>query len=133
VTWSIPNAGYQLRLVRNSFSVPADQTDGFDLAQAAYTSAPYFMDTVTNAGGMWLYYSQFMLTSTPGYWQRAGDAQVMLPNNWGYGARMFAMMPIYYQNMDNDMDDPIFTAPLSSPTWSSLEGLTWARLSGTGQ
>lgn len=135
LSWALPNAGYQLALVRNCYSVPAHHSDGIVLAQFSYTAVPYFVDTLTtSSGGMWLYYSLFMLTSANGgFWQRAGDCQVMLPTNWGYGARMYSLLPPYYQTLDDAMDDPIYVLPQSAPTWQSLEGLTWARLTGVNQ
>jgi hypothetical protein len=135
LTWSIPNNGYQLRLVRNSYSQPAAYNNGVVLSQFAYNATPLYLDTLTTAsGGMWLYYSLFMLTSAGGYWQRAADCQVMLPTAWGYGARMYSLLPAYYQTMDDAMDDPIYESLETAPaTWSGLEGLTWSHLTGMNQ
>lgn len=112
LSWSEPTNGYELRLVRNSFSVPSDQNDGINLAQGNYSTAlpgqaqpNSYIDTglSTASGGRWLYYSLFMLTSAGGYWVRSGDLQVMLPLNWGYGARMFSLLPGYYQDLDTGL------------------------------
>jgi hypothetical protein len=132
ITWAIPNSGYQLRLVRNSFSVPADQKDGINLTQVAYTAPPFYLDTTlgANSGGLWLYYSLFMLTSAGGgFWQRAADAMVMLPNNWGYGERMFSLLPAFYRSMDDALDTTVVAPPAGGPSnWSDLNGATWATI-----
>ncbi len=131
ISWAVPNSGYQLRLLRNSFSVPADQKDGVTLTQVPFNWSSGYVDTLaTTNGGMWLYYSLFMLTGpNGGYWQRAGDVQYMLPNNWGYGARMFALLPQYYQSMDYAIDDPIYLPAQDPPvTWGSLDSMTWSGL-----
>lgn len=136
LTWSLPTSGYILQLVRNSFSVPTDQNDGETLAQFSSGGGsawpqPSFLDgSITGTqGGVWLYYSLFMLTSIGGYWLRSADAQVMVPENWGNAARMFSLLPQYYQNLDDSMYDPFFV-PVSSSTWGSIEGLTWKRMIG---
>ncbi len=133
VNWTVPSQGYQLRLVRNSFSTPADQNDGIILQQSPYAASPYYFDTLTaDSGGMWLYYSLFMLSSSgAGYWQRAADCEAMLPKNWGYGERLFELLPKFLQVQDDAMNDPIVPALHTSPvTWASMEGTTWRFLTG---
>jgi phage tail-like protein len=110
LTWVLPNSGQfllasttsVLSLVRNGFSTPANVTDGtliYSPNNSGLTGS--FLDTSAQPGEP-NYYSLFVLDNT-GLWQRAGDTIAILPSAWGYGDRLYNLLPQVYRDFDYDL------------------------------
>lgn len=131
VFWNLPTNGETLRLVRNGFSVPANQDDGLVLLEQSISSLPVFIDNTftSDSAGKFFYYSLFNLDGA-GNWWRAGDMQALLPQDWGYDSYLLSLVPDYFVEQDNQLAD--VAAPSGRPptpagvTWKDLATSRWS-------
>lgn len=125
ILWSLPTNGETLRLVRNGFSVPANQDDGLVLLEQGISSIPVFIDSTftSDSAGKFFYYSLFNLDGA-GNWWRAGDMQALLPQNWGYDTYLLNLLPGYFADLDNQL--AAVAPPSGRPSIAS--GVTWRDL-----
>jgi hypothetical protein len=124
-----------LRLVRNPRNLPQDEDDGvqvFDVSDFADNppDAPsnVFGDpndsivtgTVTHITDLYLqqgfqYYSMFGWSTSEAMWIRCSDLIGLVPINWGYGPRLYSLLPMAYRDQDFVLVDPYNPWPVDSP------------------
>jgi hypothetical protein len=136
--WNNPpsNDCAYLRLVRNPRNLPQDENDGiqvFDISDFADNppDAPstVFGDpadsivtgTVTHITDLYLtqgfqYYSMFGWSTSEAMWIRCTDLIGMVPINWGYGPRLYNLLPMAYRDQDAVLVDPYNPWPVDSPS-----------------
>jgi len=137
IQWTNPpsNDCEYLRLVRNPRNLPQDEDDGFqvfDYSDLADTvpEAPstVFGDpsdaivtrSITALTDMWLpagfqYYSMFGWSFSEQMWIRCSDLIALVPINWGYGQRLYDLLPMAYRDNDIILVDPYNPWPVDSP------------------
>src|SRR5215469_11663084 len=118
LTWKNPVSAdcTQLRLVRNGSNLPQDENDGaqvFVLSNYATTNtndaivvgAITSLTDVHLAGGF-QYYTMFGWSASSQVWVRCTDLIALVPLPWGYGWRMYNLMPMAYRDADIILVDP---------------------------
>jgi hypothetical protein len=102
LTWARPTNGVTLRMVRNGRGDPADENDGLVLLEQSLTGNALFVDTTIEPSdsGQIYYYALWNQDASNNWWW-AGSAQTMIPGTYGYGARMFTLLPQWYQDIDD--------------------------------
>lgn len=124
-----------LRLVRNPRNLPMDEDDGvqvFDVAvwmdtvedapattfgdpnDAIVTGATTHLTDPFLASGFH-YYSMFGWSTSGGLWIRCTDLIALVPINWGYGARLYSLLPMAYRDADAVLVDPYNPWPVDGP------------------
>ncbi len=104
LSWNPPTAGETLYLVRNGQGDPTDQNDGVVLLVQPIGGLGLYVDTTieSTAKGQILYYALWNQDGA-GDWWWSGSTQAMVPGTWGYGTRMFSLVPQWYQDQDNNL------------------------------
>jgi phage tail-like protein len=115
LTWKNPPSAdcTQLLLVRNSRNLPQDETDGAQVfsvvSNGAYNAINVgTMNALTDqrlAGGF-IYYSMFGWSSSSQIWVRCTDLIALVPLPWGYGWRLYNLLPMAYRDADIVLVDP---------------------------
>jgi hypothetical protein len=100
VSWTNPASGNLLRLVRNSFGIPVDESDGVVLIQQGLVGVTTYLDSALGSGaGNFFYYSLFVQDAAQNWW-RSGDEQVIFPKDWGYKSVLMSALPSYLFDLD---------------------------------
>lgn len=124
LTWQKPNSTdcTYLRLVRNPHNLPQDEDDGTPLWGDASTTPPYsdFVQrnvsfTDTGLGGGFFYYTMWGWSQSDSIWVRCTDLIALVPLNWGYGYRLYNLLPLAYRDADAILVDPYNPWPVNSP------------------
>jgi phage tail-like protein len=124
LTWQKPNSAdcTYLRLVRNPSNLPQDEDDGTYLWGNANTTPTYsdFVQrtasfTDNRLGGGFYYYTMWGWSSSDQVWIRCSDLVALVPLNWGYGYRLYNMLPMAYRDADILLVDPYNPWPENSP------------------
>lgn len=106
----------EFRLITNPWGFPVDQTDGeilVDLTGSFHQITQYTDPSQTP--GTLAYYGIYLLTS--GGWVRAGFATCLVPVNHGMGARLFDLLPSYFQDFGQSAgNDTTGNVELAAPT-----------------
>ena len=125
-----------LRLVRNPRNLPMDENDGFqvfDLSEFADNppAAPsnvfgdpkdsIVVDAMQHITDLYLpqgfqYYTMFGWSLSENMWVRCTDLIALVPLNWGYGARLYNLLPMAYRDMDVVLVDQYNPWPVDGPT-----------------
>ena len=119
LTWHKPHSPdcVNLRLVRNARNLPqtAGQPPGSttdDQAQADglvlftdVVSRPFAL-TDANMGQGFYYYTMFGWSASTQSWVRCTDLIALVPINWGYGYRLYHLLPMAYRDQDIILVDP---------------------------
>jgi LysM repeat protein len=115
LTWVRPNSidCIYLRLIRNTHNLPEDEDDGIPL-WGDDTTTPPFIDFVqrngnftdTGLGGGFYYYTMWGFSSSTQSWVRCSDLIALVPLNWGYGYRLYNLLPMAYRDADAVLVDP---------------------------
>lgn len=137
LTWVKPQSPdcTMLRLVRNHYNIPQDVTDG---AQVFDVNEPFDNDTLAedpsevaddpdwiNVGDASSFTDQ---TPTPGFnyyrmfgwsqqysqWYPCTDLIALLPINWGYGYKLYTLLPGAYRDNDSVLVDPYNPWPIGT-------------------
>lgn len=131
----------QLQLVRNSYNLPQDETDGFPLFPANWNVPGAPPVSMTPLGDMTQYqsvsattqisdsgarpgvnyYSMFGWDSVNLIWIRCSDLMAILPVDWGYGTRLYSLLPAAYQDRDMVLVDPYNPWPQNTPGQPPLQ------------
>jgi hypothetical protein len=124
LTWKRPSSTdcIYLRLVRNRYNLPQDENDGMML-WGDVTTTPTYMDDVarvpsftdTGLASGFYYYTMFGWDQTQNVWTRCSDLIALVPINWGYGDRLYNLLPLAYRDRDYVMVDPYNPWPVDSP------------------
>lgn len=104
VRWNQPpqNVFTLIRLVRSMAGPPAWEDDGEILLDAPLGSAVNYLDDGL-ASARRYYYGVFVFDSQIQEWLRGGYADALVPDaTYDHGARMFQLLPAYYQDADRD-------------------------------
>ena len=111
-----------LRLVRNAHNLPQDEDDGTYLWGTSTTTPPYsdFVQrptsfTDTGLGGGFYYYTMWGWSLATQSWVRCSDLIALVPINWGYGYRLYSLLPMTYRDQDAVLVDPYNPWPVDSP------------------
>ena len=123
LTWNKPNSTdcTYLRLVRNAHNLPQDEDDGTYVWGSATTTPPYsdFVQrtaslTDTGLGGGFYYYTMFGWSQSSQIWVPCTDLIALVPINWGYGSRLYSLLPMAYRDADILLVDPYNPWPVNS-------------------
>ena len=121
LTWQKPNSTdcTYLRLVRNPHNLPQDEDDGTYLWGDNTTTPPYSdvvarADNLTdlNLGSGFYYYTMWGWSNSDQEWIRCSDLIALVPINWGYGYRLYNLLPMAYRDQDILLVDPYNPWPL---------------------
>ena len=124
-----------LRLVRNARNLPMDENDGiqvFDISDFADNppEAPsnvfgdpadaIVVDATHHITDLYLgqgfqYYSMFGWSNSSNMWIRCTDLIALVPINWGYGQRLYDLLPMCYRDLDVVLTDPYNPWPVDGP------------------
>jgi phage tail-like protein len=101
VTWTQPQGTwYEFRLVANRYGFPVDQNDGNILIDSTtYPGSIYADQNVIP--GTYHYYAVYLRVNNtlPAVWERCAFASCLAPANNALGARMFSLLPTYFQEI----------------------------------
>jgi len=138
LTWHKPVSTdcTSLRLVRNAHNLPQDggqppgttndsddpsltggvgpQADGFTLFTDSVDRPQSFTDPGLGSG--FFYYTMWGWSNTNSIWVRCSDLIGLVPINWGYGWRLYGLLPMAYRDADIVLVDPYNPWPVDSPT-----------------
>jgi tail protein P2 I len=124
LTWQKPqsSACTFLRLVRNPRNLPQDEDDGLYLWGSA-TTTPTYAEPVQRPANLtdldldsgFLYYTMWGWDSVNSIWVRCSDLIALVPINWGYGYRLYNLMPMAYRDRDIVLVDPYNPWPVDNP------------------
>ena len=124
LTWQKPQSSNCtfLRLVRNPRNLPQDEDDGLYLWGDATTNPPYAEPvqrtaSLTDMGlsNGFFYYTMWGWDSVNLIWIRCTDLIALVPINWGYGYRLYNLIPMAYRDLDAVLVDPYNPWPVDSP------------------
>jgi phage tail-like protein len=127
LTWHNPVSAdcTQLRLVRNGNNLPQDENDGAQVfVESNYATTNTndaiptgFLTSVTDIGlaGGFIYYTMFGWSQANSLWIRCTDLIALVPFNWGYGWRLYNLLPMAYRDADIVLVDPYNPWPVESP------------------
>jgi phage tail-like protein len=115
LTWVKPQAAdcITLQLVRNSYNLPQDETDGEILFTQPVGLSLSYTDRTPAAG--FNYYSMWGFSNSEQLWIRCTDLIGLCPLNWGYGSKLYYLLPGAYRDSDSALVDPYNPWPVSSP------------------
>jgi len=135
--WQVPPSAdcAFLRLVRNPRNLPMDENDGFqvfDVSDLADNppSAPsnvfgdpndsIVVDSMHHITDRYLssgfqYYTMFGWSASQSIWVRCTDLIALVPLPWGYGTRLYNLLPMCYRDQDVVLVDPYNPWPVDSP------------------
>jgi hypothetical protein len=115
-----------LRLVRNAHNLSQDggqppgttsdadaQADGLTLFTDSPDRPQSFTDTELGSG--FFYYTMWGWSNTSGIWMRCSDLIGLVPLNWGYGWRLYSLLPMAYRDADILLVDPYNPWPVDGP------------------
>ena len=124
LTWQKPNSTdcTYLRLVRNAHNLPQDEDDGTYL-WGDTTTTPTFSESVgrpanltdTGLGSGFYYYTMWGWSNSSQEWIRCTDLIALVPINWGYGFRLYSLLPMAYRDQDAVLVDPYNPWPVNNP------------------
>src|SRR5262245_45037174 len=129
LTWHRPPSAdcVWLRLVCNTHNLPQDggqppgttsdadaQADGQVLFTDPVERPPALTDTDLGSG--FQYYTMWGWSNTEQIWVRCSDLIGLVPINWGYGWRLYNLLPACYRDRDIVLVDPYNPWPVDSPT-----------------
>lgn len=109
---SVPNRGL-MSLVRGGFGYPTTPLDGVqvwsnpdNLGSPVTTQLNQQVLDQPLTEGRWYYYTLFINTVNLAYpvagsWQRAAQFAVLVPKNYHHADKLFALIPPFYQSMDD--------------------------------
>ena len=86
------------RLLSNRYGFPVDENDGNILIDSDVFPGTAYAD-LDVIPGTYHYYGIYMMNQ--GIWNRAGLASVLPPFNYASGARMFSLLPEYFQETND--------------------------------
>lgn len=128
LTWKNPPSSdcTQLRLVRNTNNLPQDETDGAQVFVESNYATTNTNDAITTGalnaltddglGGGFYYYTMFGWSATNSIWIRCTDLIALVPLQWGYGWRLYHLLPMAYRDADIVLVDPYNPWPVDNPT-----------------
>jgi phage tail-like protein len=106
LTWRKPQSTQCtiLQLVINSHNLPQDETDGLIIFNQPVGQATSYTDVGPTPG--FNYYTMWGWDAKNLVWVRCTDLIALLPINWGYGNRMYELLPGAYRDQDFVLVDP---------------------------
>ena len=119
LTWAQPPSSdcSMLQLVRNGHNLPQSVDDGlqlFDPGGWSVTTAVSFTDRWL--GGGFYYYTMWGWSVSDQIWVRCSDLIGLVPLNWGYGYRLYNLLPSAYRDRDIILVDPYNPWPVTTMT-----------------
>ena len=121
--WTQPQGGdlMDFRLLSNRYGYPVDENDGnIIIDSASYPGSSYAdLDVIP---GQYHYYGIYLLNQ--GVWNRAGFASCLAPFNYASGARMFSLLPVYFEEIadaeltQESANNTTLSTWLDIPGWS---------------
>ena len=144
IHWTKPpsNDCVNLRLVRSTHNLSqsggqppgtttdsAAQADGLVLFTDVVDRIPSFNDSHLPSG--FIYYTMWGWSNTSQIWIRCSDVIGLVPINWGYGYRLYSLLPAAYRDRDIVLVDPYnpWALPQGSYQHYTVQtGDTWASL-----
>lgn len=114
LTWDKPQSQNctQLQLVRNSWNLPQDETDGAILFTDLVSRPLNYRDGQAAQG--FNYYTMWGWDSVNTIWVRCSDLIALLPLSWGYSARLYQLLPAAYRDQDWVLVDPYNPWPVDT-------------------
>jgi phage tail-like protein len=129
ISWTQPVSPdcVNLRLVRNNHNLPQSggQPPGTtDDTSANADGAVVFTDVVartpswtdTGLGQGFAYYTMWGWSNSEQLWIRCSDLIGLVPLNWGYGNRLYDLLPMAYRDADIILVDPYNPWPEGNPS-----------------
>lgn len=124
LTWHQPASTdcVYLRLVRNTHNLPQDEDDGI-YVWGDNTTTPPFSDVVSRVpaytdiqlGQGFYYYTMWGWSQTSQMWVRCSDLVALVPIPWGYGWKLYSLLPMAYRDRDIVLVDPYNPWPVDGP------------------
>jgi len=127
LTWHNPASANctMLRLVRNFNNLPQDENDGAQVFVESNYATTNTNDAIPTGSltsltdislrGGFVYYTMFGWDISSGVWVRCTDLIALVPLNWGYGWRLYNLLPMAYRDADIVMVDPYNPWPVDGP------------------
>jgi phage tail-like protein len=114
LTWVKPQSPTctQLQLVRNTWNLPQDETDGSIVFNDLVSRPASYTDSQAAPG--FNYYTMWGWDSVNLVWVRCSDLIALLPVQWGYSARLYQLLPAAYRDQDSVLVDPYNPWPIGT-------------------
>ena len=120
--WAQPQGSFlEFRLLSNRYGYPVDENDGNILIDSTTFPGTAYADLDVIPGN-YHYYGIYI--NNEGVWNRAGLASCLAPYNYASGARMFSLLPVYFQELTDTeltqvtLDDTVLQQFLNVIGWS---------------
>lgn len=127
LTWTKPHSTdcTYLRLVRSPRNLAQDAgpPPGQEIDQTQIDYAVVFTHPVeaisnytdSNLGGGFYYYTMWGWSTNDSLWIRCTDLIALVPLNWGYGYKLYSLLPMAYRDQDLVLVDPYNPWPVNNP------------------